>query len=209
MLRYKLTDANDRTYNNTQWGKHVTHTASGAGALCGAGWIHVYTHPLLALLLNPIHGNFRDPHLWKCECSGECKTDYGLKEGWTSVTTTRRIHVPAITTEQRVRFGILCGKAVYAEPVWNAWADKWLSGEDRSLAAASRAARAASAAAARAAEVAEAAASRAAVDSDDVKWAVASVASRAASPVAADAAYATGTPLDLIAIAIEACGDPK
>ena len=198
MLRYKLTDANDRTYNNTQWGKHVTHTASGAGALCGAGWIHVYTHPLLALLLNPIHGNFRDPHLWECECSGECKTDYGLKEGWTSVTTTRRIHVPAITTEQRVRFGILCGKAVYAEPVWNAWADKWLSGEDRSLAAASRAARAALAAA-----------SRAAVDSDDVKWAVASVASRAASPVAGDAAYATGTPLDLIAIAIEACGDPK
>jgi len=205
MLRYKLTDANDRTYNNTQWGKHVTHTASGAGALCGAGWIHVYTHPLLALLLNPIHGNFRDPHLWKCECSGECKTDYGLKEGWTSVTTTRRIHVPAITTEQRVRFGILCGKAVYAEPVWNAWADKWLSGEDRSLAAASRAARAASAAAARAAEVAEAAASRAAVDSDDVKWAAAAVASRAA----AEAAYAPGMPLDLIAIAIEACGDPK
>jgi len=45
-----------------------------------------------------------------------------------------------------VRFAILCVKEVCADLPWNAWADGWLSGEDRSEAAAYRSARAARAA---------------------------------------------------------------
>ena len=54
---YKLTDQNHQTRNNTKWGAGVTHTASGQGDLCTAGWLHAYTSPLLAVLLNPIHAN--------------------------------------------------------------------------------------------------------------------------------------------------------
>jgi hypothetical protein len=108
----KLTDKNDKTKNNTQWGEGVTHTTSGEGDLCTFGWIHYYDSPLLAVLLNPIHGDFQKPHLWKVKVDGRIKEDHGLKFGATSLTTLKRIELPEITTEQRVIFGILCAVEV-------------------------------------------------------------------------------------------------
>ncbi|MDE1919068.1 MAG: hypothetical protein KGH96_23785 [Sphingomonadales bacterium] len=132
MKAYKLTDENGRTYGNTYWGPGVTHVASGAGYLCGSGWIHVYSHPLLAAFLNPIHANFENPRLWECEVEGRSKNDCGLKQGWASVTTVREIPMPLITTQQRVRFGILCAYQVCNSTAWIRWAEGWLSGKDRS-----------------------------------------------------------------------------
>ena len=132
---YKLTDQDDRTYNNTQWGEGVKHVASGKGELCTDGWIHAYTDPLLAVLLNPIHANIQNAHLWEAE--GEIgMDDHGLKVGCASLTTIRRIDVPVVTTEQRVRFTILCARTLYTETTWTTWADAWLSGVDRSAEAA-------------------------------------------------------------------------
>src|SRR5574341_593084 len=134
-MLYKLTDENDCTHGSTQWGPNVTHTATGQGELCGPGWIHAYTHPLLAVLLNPIHADFRQPHLW--EATGKIgKTDHGLKVGCRSLTTRRQLPLPAITTEQHVRFAILCALVVYRDATFCKWADDWLCGRDRSAAAA-------------------------------------------------------------------------
>lgn len=146
MTLYKLTDEKGQTYNNTQWGPGVTHTASGVGELCGSGWLHAYTSPLLAVLLNSIHAAFDNPRLW--EADGEVgATDNGLKVGCTRLTTVREIPLPEITTEQRVRFGILCAKAVCTDAPWTRWAEKWLSGVDRGREPAWAAARAAAGAA--------------------------------------------------------------
>jgi len=41
--------------------------------------------------------------------------------------------LPRVTTEQRVKFAILCAKAVYKDEAFNLWADRWLSGDDRTL----------------------------------------------------------------------------
>ena len=154
---YKLTDKDGKTRNDTQWGPGVSHSGTGEGELCGWGWIHAYEHPLIAVLLNPIHARFQTPRLWEAE--GEIAIRDGqTKCGCKTLTTIREIPLPSITTETRVRFAILCVKEVCADLPWNAWADGWLSGEDRSEAAAYRSARAAYAArAARAARAAEAA----------------------------------------------------
>lgn len=194
-IRYKLTDEHGQTLNNTQWGEGVTHTAPGNGELCSAGWIHVYTDPLLAVLLNPIDANFMNPILWKCKCSGASKSDSGLKEGWTSVATTRRLELPVVTTAQRIAFGILAAQAVCGDAAWAAWADAWLSGADRSRAAALAAASALAAAEALgwAARLAAAAASAAAA------WAAEAAAALAAD-AAAWAAWTDGS-IDLIALA--------
>ena len=128
---YKLTDAAGRTRNNTQWGPGVTHSGTGTGDLCSEGWIHAYTHPLLAVLLNPIHANFAEPRLWEAE-GDVALDDRGLKVGCKTLTTLREAPVPAVTLEQRVRFGILCARKVCADPTWLTWAERWLSGEDRS-----------------------------------------------------------------------------
>ena len=97
----KLTDSKDKTRNNTQWGENITHTATGKGDLCSNGWIHYYDSPLLAVLLNPIHGNFKSPNLWKVKVGDIVKKDNGLKFGTTSLTTLKRVELPIITMEQR------------------------------------------------------------------------------------------------------------
>jgi hypothetical protein len=135
---YKLTDSCGKTWGGTQWGPGVSHSGTGEGELCGPGWIHAYEHPLVAVLMNPIHANFKNPRLWEAE--GEVGLRDGqIKCGCKTLTTVREIPLPSITTEMRVRFAILCAKEVCAYPAWIAWADRWLSGEDRSEAAAAKA----------------------------------------------------------------------
>ena len=142
MKLYKLTDGDGQTRNGTQWGPGVSHSGTGEGELCGPGWIHAYEHPLIAVLLNPIHADFQNPRLWEAEGDVGLR-DGQLKCGCATLTTIREIPLPEITAEMRVRFAILCAKYVRACSEWNAWADKWLSGEDRSAEAAAVASRAA------------------------------------------------------------------
>ena len=147
MKAYKLTDENNRTYNDTQWGINVSHTATGTTTfLCSDGWIHFYTHPLLAVLMNPNHAKFVNPKLWEAEASGEMKHEL-LKSGCKTLTTIREIPLPKVSRIQRIAFVILCAKEVCKDEKWNSWADKWLSGEDRSKETADVAAYAAFAAA--------------------------------------------------------------
>ena len=136
MRLYKLTDQNQETRNHTKWGENVTHRASGEGPLCSCGWLHAYEHPLLAVLLNPIHADFPDPILWEAEGSGTALREGQVKIGVTELTTIRQIPCPTVTTEQRVKFAILCAREVCGDKSWGRWADRWLSGQDRSEAAA-------------------------------------------------------------------------
>jgi len=153
---YKLTDANDCTRETTQWGAGVTHTAPGDGELCTKSWIHAYRSELLAVMMDPIHGHYLpDGHLWIAD--GDVGRDDGTKVGCTSLTTCSRVDVPAVTITQRVAFGILAARAVCTDAAWCAWADRWLSGEDRTAEAAYAAGAAGAAYAAYAAAEAEAA----------------------------------------------------
>ena len=199
MIVYKLTKQNLQTYGGYQWKPGITRETDGEGNLCGPGWLHYYHEPLLAVLLNPIHANIDTPIMWEAEADGLHRDNMGLKGGCTRLTLMRQIELPQSTTEQRIRFGILCAKAVCNDPAWNAWADRWLDGSDRSQAAA-RAAEAAQAAeaAAWATEAAARAAEAAAWATEAAAWATEAAAEAAAR--AAEAA-ALGTPLDLIAIA--------
>jgi len=203
MIRYKLTDQAMQTYNGFQWELGKTYTTSGEGKLCTKGWLHVYDSPELAAFLNPIHADIKDPRLFECECSGKTKDDNGLKRGYSSVTLTKELPLPVITITQRVAFGIMCAKVVCTNEKWLKWADDWLSGKDRSAAAAAAAAaaaRAAYAAAAKAAKAAAAAAAAAAARAAAVEWA-----EEAAWAAAwAAAAAAEEAKIDLVAIAKKA-----
>ena len=139
MKAYKLTDENNRSRNATKWGENVSVTATGGGKkLCSNGWIHFYTNPLIAVLLNPIHANFESPRLWECETSGE-HIHEPLKSGCKTLTTIKEIPLPAITDTQKIAFTILCAKEVCKNEAWNLWADKWISGKDRTRSSASSA----------------------------------------------------------------------
>ena len=162
MKLYKLTNPEDQSLDRTQWGEGVTHTAPGdAAEPCTASIIYAYADPLLAVFMDPAHGGFGpSAHLW--EADGDIMVSKGTRLICKSLTTLRRIDLPVVTMEQRTRFAILCAKAVYKEADWNAWADAWLDGTDRSAKSARSAAKSAwSAAAARSAWSAEVARSEA------------------------------------------------
>lgn len=131
MKLYKLTDENFETYGHTKWGENVTHEGTGNGSLCGPGWIHAYTSPELAVLLNPMHANFKNPVLWEAEGNIDLN-DQGLKVGSKKLTTIKIIPVPEITITQKIAFGILCALEVYQEDNFVTWAKNWLTGADRS-----------------------------------------------------------------------------
>jgi hypothetical protein len=99
--------------------------------LCSDSWIHFYTNPIIAILMNPAHANFLTPRLWECETSG-AELHEAFKSGCKTLTTIKEIPVPEMTEVQRIAFEILCAKEIYHNEKWNSWADKWLSGEDRS-----------------------------------------------------------------------------
>ena len=142
---YKLTNENEQTHGGCQWGENVTHETSGKGELCGPGWTHWYTHPLLAVMLNHIHGNFdlTTAHLWESpEDQVAEKTDHGVKVGCMKGTTARRVPMPEVTLTQKVAFGILCSLSVYREHNYVTWAENWLSGSDRGRQEAAKEARA-------------------------------------------------------------------
>jgi hypothetical protein len=136
MLAYKLTDANNRTragYNNSLlWGENVTHTVEGDNPeLCSDSWIHFYTHPFLASLMNCKHANFKNPVLWECIASGKIIHD-PLKSGCKQLTTVKIIPMPEYGTISKIAFALLITKQIYKYPKWNRWADNWLSDTDRS-----------------------------------------------------------------------------
>jgi hypothetical protein len=203
MIGYKLTSQKMTTYGGTKWELGVTRTASGKGILCGSGWLHYYSDPLLAILFNPIHANILNPRLFRCEASGKIMDDLCRKAGTTELTLIKEIDVPEITLAQRIAFSILCSKKGYKDSSWNSWADKWLSGEDRSTKsayAARDAAYAAYAAAATYAAYSAAYAAAAAIAAADTAATYAAAADAAcAADYAADAAI-----LDLVSLAQEA-----
>lgn len=129
MKLYKLTDQNWETRNHTKWGPGVSHTTNGEGDLCGPGWLHAYLSPELAVLLNPIHASLKSPVLWLAE-GVVGKNDNDLKVGTTELTTIEIMPLLRGTTEQRVRFAILCATSVYNAPEFYEWAKNRRLGKD-------------------------------------------------------------------------------
>jgi hypothetical protein len=164
----KLTNARGYTYGGTYWEPGARHEAApGPTEICTDTAIHFYSGGTLqeaislAVHMNPIHANFWAPRAWVFEPEGEVVSDDGTKCGCKAGTTVTEVPLPKVTVEQRAEVAIRCALKVHSEERWVAWAEKWLSGEDRSWeAAAGAAARAialAAWAAARAARAAEAA----------------------------------------------------
>ena len=143
MIVYKLTDVKHQTYNRLQWGENITNRVEipSRTKLCSKDLIHYYHDPLVAMFVNPIHGDYQPAVLWEAQTDCDRAGD-GLKFGSWELTTKHILPIPQISTEQRVRFALYIVLHTYDNPAYTKWAWGWLKGEDRSEAAA-RTARAA------------------------------------------------------------------
>lgn len=134
---YKLLTPQLTTHNNCQWTVGEWKRTSGKGELCGPGWLHCYDSAEIAPFLNPIHANVQDPVLYRVEVAGKRKTDCGLKTGYTKMRLVRQQTAPTVTRERSVRFALCCALSVYHDPQFRIWAERWVSGIDRTASAAS------------------------------------------------------------------------
>jgi hypothetical protein len=115
---FKLTDAENKTRNVT-WRENMTFSVElmdRKPELCSKGVIHAYQNPNLALLLNPAHGNFKNPKLWAC--TGDVVvTDWG-KCGCYMLTMGKNLPHPEWYDDEAkrayvmVQFAVLCAESV-------------------------------------------------------------------------------------------------
>ena len=187
---YKLTDAAGYTRRGlsgeTLWIPGEWVEVEWGGSLCHTGCLHAYTDPLLAALMDPVHAGLgSSARLWIAD--GNVRATAPDKLGCDRLRILREHESHEVSTAQCARFAILCGLEVYSDAQWIAWARGWLSGDDRSAAAAYAAADAAYPAAA------AAAAARAAYYAAD-----------AAHYAATAAYYAADAAIDLLALAEQA-----
>ena len=130
----KLMREDDTTggdYHILQWGNGINNHIYNQGYdLCSDGVIHFYIHPLQAAFFYPIHVASYTK-LREVTRHSEMISD-NTKCAAKSVTTGKEIPLPKITPEQRIEIAIRCTLKVYHDPEFVKWANKWLSGEDRS-----------------------------------------------------------------------------
>ena len=101
MKVYKLTTQDMTTHGDCRWVRGKTKETSGEGGLCGPGWLHWYSDPLLAVIHNPVHADIQNPRLFAARASGKVKRDSAMKSGSTRLTLTREIPLPVVSTESR------------------------------------------------------------------------------------------------------------
>ena len=158
MIKYKLTNKDGYTRHGqlgeTLWeaGKNVIAIGQGC-TLCTEDVVHFYDTPIVAAFMNPFHACISNPLCWKIEVNGVVAHD-GTKGGTKSAIAIQQVPLPEISTAQRIKTAIYCALEVHHEPRFATWAEKWLSGEDRTVERASEAAHAAAEAAAEAAAAA-------------------------------------------------------
>ena len=218
---YKLTDENGcsgltQNATTTHWAEGITHEIdkylqSPDAPLCSRSFIHCYKHPLTAVFMNPIHGDFKNPILWECKGKIE-KKDGQLKCGTFSLTTVKKLPLPVLSTTQRVKIAIYCSLTQEQPEKYKKWAINWLNGKDRTAAAAaaytaaytyaaySAAAAAAANAAANAAYTADAADAAAAAANAAAYTAAAAYYAANAAAYADTAAAASRAAFDLLKI---------
>jgi hypothetical protein len=173
---YKLLSKEMTSYKDTKWEIGVPISILKEGnTMCSDEVLHCYNHPLLAVFLNSIHADIKEPKLFEIKVDEIVNND-GLKFASKSQTLINEIPLPEISSEQRIEIGIKIAKTVYKDEKWNEWTDKWLSGENRSITAADAAA------------VATAVARSYAVYADAVAFAAANAAANARSDAAANVA---------------------
>jgi hypothetical protein len=138
MHHIKLTEADTLTHGRTQWGPGVRHEAKpGPIQFCSETTIHFYSGDTLqealalAVHMNPTQAAFIHPRAWVFEPEGEVVSSQ-TKSGCKAGTTVEEVPLPKATLEQRAEVAIRCALKVCSEARWVAWAEKWLSGEDRS-----------------------------------------------------------------------------
>ena len=128
-MYYKLTNQDMQTFGGMQWQLGEWGETDGQGDIGGPGWLHVYSDPTVAVLLNPIHANFAPCRLFTAEGEGaKIESTSSLQTGFTRVRLVEEVACPGVTIEQRVRAALMFAHEASADEGFRDLVAAWLSG---------------------------------------------------------------------------------
>lgn len=139
-IGYKLLTQEMTSHGGMKWEIGKLEKAKKEGTeMCTPQVLHFYSHPLLAVFANPIHASITNPRLFEIEVEA-CVNKDNLKCASKTQRLVKELELPQLNDLQRQFVAINCAKLLPNPPsVWAEWADKWLSGEDRTPEAEKRA----------------------------------------------------------------------
>lgn len=139
-IGYKLLTQEMTSHGGMKWEIGKLEKAKKEGTeMCTPQVLHFYSHPLLAVFANPIHASITNPRLFEIEVEA-CVNKDNLKCASKTQRLVKELELPQLNGLQRQFVAINCVKLLPNPPsVWAEWADKWLSGEDRTPEAEKRA----------------------------------------------------------------------
>lgn len=82
--------------------------------------------PLLAIMINPLHAECVRPRLF--EIGGKFGQDQN------NVHRVREIDLPEVSPEQKLAYAMYCVRSLIPEHAFDAWVERWLANDDRSIA---------------------------------------------------------------------------
>ena len=103
----KLVNQDITTHGGFKWkvGKWYKIDKSDYGSgLCSESYFHCYEHPLLAILLNPIHADIENPKLFQVNVKGKKESDQ-FKFGFTQMRLAKEIKLHKISMIQKTSGG--------------------------------------------------------------------------------------------------------
>jgi len=131
-IGYKLLTQEMTSHGGMKWEIGKLEKAKKEGTeMCTPQVLHFYSHPLLAVFANPIHASITNPRLFEIEVEA-CVNKDNLKCASKTQRLVKELELPQLNDLQRQFVAINCAKLLPNPPsIWAEWADKWLSGEDR------------------------------------------------------------------------------
>lgn len=120
---YLLTDNQGIDVDGHQWREHTVSNNACTESL--------YTHPAIAVLLNPLYERLETDNLaiWKGIAKGAIPGGIGRFKT-TGLALGNRIATPTISTFRQFAFALLSARRVYSEQWFVRMTDEWLSGAE-------------------------------------------------------------------------------
>lgn len=122
---YLITDQENKTWRDIQWGENVTHEEENFNY-----HFWVYNSPQVAAYMYPCYEGTKNPKLWTA-AGQHCTRDDKIRTLFSRLTSVKQLPMTFPTDEQRINFGILCAMNLVLNPLFRDWALKYLRGEDQ------------------------------------------------------------------------------
>ena len=123
---YLITDQENKSWNNVQWGENVTHQEDNPNY-----HFTVYNSPQTALYMYPAYEGTSQPKLWTAQAEFPSRSE-AFRSKFPKITTLKEFSIDIPTNEQRFTFGILCCLNLVVNPFFRDWAINYLKGIDQS-----------------------------------------------------------------------------